>query len=196
MVQALSFHEQQYRTLVENLPDYVVRYDTALRRIYVNPAWEAASGLSSEEVVDVSTDAIPKVPKPVSDEYQSVLHQALVTGECQEVEFSWTNAHNVKLYLQYVVVPECGKDGKVNSLLSVGRDITKLKLAEEVLTAARIASVHRVNRALSTLSAGNQALVRADRRTGTVGRDVPGHGGKPVATPWPGLVAWAQMGIP
>ena len=69
MEQELSEREQGYRTLVENLPDLIVRYDSNLRRTYVNPAWQEASGLSAEEVVNVPAADIPKVPIPINDEY-------------------------------------------------------------------------------------------------------------------------------
>jgi PAS domain-containing protein len=36
--QALVMSERQYRAVVENMPDFIVRYDTELRRSYVNPA--------------------------------------------------------------------------------------------------------------------------------------------------------------
>jgi signal transduction histidine kinase len=43
--------QREYRTLLESVPDFIVRYDLNLRRIYVNPAWERASGLTAAEVV-------------------------------------------------------------------------------------------------------------------------------------------------
>lgn len=55
--------ESRFRKLVENLPDFIVRYDKDLRRTYVNPVWEAASGLSAAEVINVPVEATPKVPK-------------------------------------------------------------------------------------------------------------------------------------
>lgn len=62
--QTLSTSERKYRSLVENLPDPVVRYDTAMRRIYVNRAWEAASGLSADQVVNVPASESPRYRSP------------------------------------------------------------------------------------------------------------------------------------
>ena len=67
--QAMTVREQEYRTLLENIPVLLVRYDTDLRRIYVNPAWEKASGLSAWDVVNVPAADIPRVPNPVHPEY-------------------------------------------------------------------------------------------------------------------------------
>jgi len=66
------------------------------------------------------------------------------------VDFSWENARDEKLYLQYVVLPEFDAEGKVISLLSVGRDITELKQAEteRQIHTSFLANMDRVNRAI------------------------------------------------
>jgi PAS domain S-box-containing protein len=134
--QQLVAHEREYRVLVENIPDLIVRYDTNLRRIYVNPAWEKASGLSAEDVIYVPYTDIPSVPNPVNNEYLEKLQQALMTGTTQTVEFSWVNARGVTLFLEYIIVPEHDRDGNINGVLSVGHDITAHKNAEAQLLAS------------------------------------------------------------
>lgn len=160
MEQALRQSEQQYRTLVEHSPDLIVRYDADLRRLYVNPAWERASGLSADEVVNAPMTEIPRVPQPVVNEYVTALQQALTTGCRQSAEFDWVNARGETLSLQYVIVPECDRDGNVVSVLAVGRDVSDHARTEVALRDSE-AHLRRVNRALRTLSAGNETLVRA-----------------------------------
>lgn len=160
MEQALRQSEQQYRTLVEHIPDLIVRYDADLRRIYVNPAWERASGLSADEVINVPTTEIPRVPEPVVNEYVAALRQALATGSRQSAEFDWVNARGETLSLQFVIVPECDQDGKVVSVVAVGRDVSDHARTEVALRDSE-SHLRRVNRALRTLSAGNETLVRA-----------------------------------
>jgi PAS domain S-box-containing protein len=160
MEQALRQSERQYRTLVEHIPDLIVRYDTELNRTYVNPAWEKASGLSAGEVADVPMTAISKVPQPVVNDYMVALRQALTTGTRQAVEFAWVNARGETLNLQYVVVPERDQSGKVAGVLAVGRDVSEHARAEAALRNSET-HLRRVNRALRTLSAGNETLVRA-----------------------------------
>ncbi len=150
--QALSIQEQGYRTLVENIPDLIVRYDPNLHRVYVNPAWEDASGLSSGEVVNVHAADIPRVPKPINNEYKEKLLEVLKSGTPQAFEFSWVNAHGVMLYLDYVLIPEYDHYGKVVSVLACGHDITKRKQAEE--------QILRLNRIYAVQSNINQAIVR------------------------------------
>ncbi|MFH1155023.1 MAG: PAS domain S-box protein [Pseudomonadota bacterium] len=133
MEQTLSIRELEYRILVENIPDLIVRYDRNLRLIYVNPAWEKLSGLSAAEVIGVAQADIPRVPTPVVDDYARKLRQVMETGKSQATEFTWVNAHGVNLFLEYVMVPECDQHGEVASILAVGHDITEHKRAEEKL---------------------------------------------------------------
>lgn len=131
MEQELITREREFRTLLENIPDLIVRYDTNLRRIYVNPAWEQASGLSAREVVNVQVADIPRVPNPINDRYAEKLRQVLATGTKQSIEFNWANAAGITLYLEYIIVPEYDQHGNICGTLSVGRDITERRQAEE-----------------------------------------------------------------
>jgi len=133
MEQALAVREQEYRTLLENIPDLLVRYDPDLRRIYVNPAWEKASGLSAGDVINVPAADIPKVPKPTVDEYMARLRKVLETGTPQAIEFTWVNARGVTLFLEYVIVPEYDQNGKIVSVLAVGHDLTERKRVENIM---------------------------------------------------------------
>jgi len=202
--QALIRSEQQYRMLVEIMPDLVVRYDSALHRTFVNPAWEEVSGLSAGEVVNVPAGAIPRVPRPLNETYAEALRRVLATGQRESVEFDWINARGEKLNLQYIIVPERDPGGKVSGLLAVGRDVTDLVRAEEQLRRREI-RVKRMNRVLGTLSDGNQALVRAadeQELLDQMCRVIVDSGGHTVA--WIGLIeadgrtlstkAWAGPG--
>jgi len=160
MEQALRRSEQQYRTLVEHIPDLIVRYDTELRRTYVNPAWERASGLSAADVLNVPVAETKFVPQPVVPEYMAALRRTLTEGTRQAVEFAWVNAWGESLRLQYVVVPEFDEHGKVAGALAVGRDESDRARTEVALRDSE-SHLRRVNRALRTLSAGNETLVRA-----------------------------------
>ena len=131
----LRTSEQKFRTLVESIPNLIVRYDSDLRRIYVNPAWEEASNLSAEEVVNVAAADTPRVPQPVVNEYLKKLQKVLQTGTNQAIEFAWVNARGETLYLDYVIVPEFDPDGKIVSVLAVGNDITERKHMEKMLVA-------------------------------------------------------------
>ncbi len=132
--QAFAEQERQYRTLVENIPDLISRYDQDMRRTYVNPAWERASGLSAPNVVNRPGTAIVK-PENLENamEHLAKVKNVLETGAPQKTELKWINASGVTLYLDYAIVPEYGRDGKAVSVLAVGHDISARRQAEETL---------------------------------------------------------------
>jgi PAS domain S-box-containing protein len=150
--------EKEYRTLIESVPDPIVRYDAELRRIYVNPAWEKASGISAAEVIGVAYTDIPKVPSPFNVEYVQKLRLALETGTSQAAEFNWVNAHGEELFLEYAIVPEYDPHGSIAGVLSVGRDITARKRVEAELASHRDHLEELVKARTAELEAANQEL--------------------------------------
>lgn len=134
--QQLITREQEFRTLVENIPDFIVRYNKDLKRTFVNSAWEKASGLSAKDVVDVPIDQIPGVKKPVIAKYEEKLRSVLKTGKAQTLEFEWANAFGEILNLEYKIVPEFDQSGAIKGVLAVGHDLTERKRIQDALSAS------------------------------------------------------------
>jgi formate hydrogenlyase transcriptional activator len=131
MEEGPSLRDKDYCTLLENIPVLIVRYDTELRRIYVNPAWEKVMGLSSADVINKRTDEIPELP--VTAKYVEKLRQVLETGAPEKIEFNRASARGKTIFLEFVIVPEYDRHGKMISLLGVGVDQTEHRQAEEQL---------------------------------------------------------------
>ncbi|MDI6853327.1 MAG: sigma 54-interacting transcriptional regulator [Deltaproteobacteria bacterium] len=129
--EAPSLRDKDYRTLLENIPVLIVRYDTELRRIYVNPAWEKVMGLSSADVINKRTDEIPELP--VTAKYVEKLRQVLKTGTPERIEFNRASARGKTIFVEFVIVPEYDRHGEMISLLAVGLDQTEHRQAEEQL---------------------------------------------------------------
>ena len=86
MQETPSLRDKDYRTLLENIPVLIVRYDTELRPIYVNPAWEKVIGLSSGDGINKRVDEIPELPAIA--ELREKLQEVLKSGTPQKIEFS------------------------------------------------------------------------------------------------------------
>lgn len=142
--------EQEFRTLADNIPDLIVRYDSGMRRTFVNHAWEEASGLTAAEVVNLPPESVPRVPSPIVSDYLEKIRRVLATGCSEKVEFNWENAQGRLLFLEYLIVPEHDQEGRIVGALSVGRDITKRKLDEQERQAhlKYFESMDRINRSL------------------------------------------------
>jgi PAS domain S-box-containing protein len=153
--------QREVRTLLESVPDFIVRYDLNLQRIYINPAWKRASGLSAAEVVGVPYTDIPKVPNPVYDEYVQKLWAALGTRASQAAAFTWVTTHGEELFLEFVIVPEYDHHGRVAGVLAVGRDITERKRAGEELAKYRDHLEERVRGERTTESKATNKELKA-----------------------------------
>jgi PAS domain S-box-containing protein len=119
---------RELEPLVELAPDAIVRFDRDLRHQYVNPAAERMAGLSSDQLLgrthrDVgATDA-------VATTWETRLQQVFRTGREQVFELRPATpggepVHEVRL------APEAARDGSVECVLAVARDITERKRAD------------------------------------------------------------------
>ena len=154
---------QEYITLLANLPDFIVRYDKNLERVYVNPAWERAAESMTGQVVGGSAAGVPRTTLPIVPEYAEKLRLAFAEGRAQSCEFEWENAAGGKRFLSYRIIPEFDEDGVVNSVLSVGLDLTARKEAEVALQdqQRRAQSLLRLSRRLEVAESYAEVLAAA-----------------------------------
>jgi PAS domain S-box-containing protein len=124
--------EQEFRTLAENSPDVIVRYDRQGRRIYVNPAFESVNHLSAREVYGKNPIELSTELKPKADVFTEQLMAAMASGTPVKVDLAWIK--DGKLVCWFVrVVPEFDADGKVVSAITIWSDISERKQAEDEL---------------------------------------------------------------
>jgi len=125
----LRKREQEFRTLAENSPDGVIRYDRHCQRVYVNPAQTRAMGMRFEDVVHVDLAQSWRADIPV-DEYRGVVRRVLETGQCAELEGSWTRPDGSMIHFAVHMVAERNAQGETESVLAISRNITSIKETE------------------------------------------------------------------
>ena len=129
-LELLHQREQEFRTLVENSPNIILRYDRDCRRVYVNPAYERETGIPAGEVLHCTPDQgwLGSIPP---EEYSAKLCQVMDTGEPAQILLEWTHLDDGRLTSHaFHVVPERDLSGKVSGALAIGHNITALKEAE------------------------------------------------------------------
>jgi len=131
--QAFAARERDFRTLAENSPDPIYRYDRDCRRVYVNPAVERISGVSASLLLGKTPTETRLVPSAESVKVLQSIERVLDTGVPDDIEVLFVAPDGSELYFQNRHVPEFGPDGTVESVLSIGRDITERKQSETVL---------------------------------------------------------------
>jgi PAS domain S-box-containing protein len=129
----LQVEEEKFRTLTENSPDIIARFDRKLQFLYVNSAVKEMSRISPKDFVGKKTEEIG-LPKKFAETWNKALRCVIETCQIEKGEFQFSNLECNQVY-QYVVVPEFSvKSHDVETVLSLLKNITEAKRAEENLT--------------------------------------------------------------
>jgi two-component system, cell cycle sensor histidine kinase and response regulator CckA len=157
--------EQEFRTLTENAPDIIARFDRDLRHLYVNPAIEPVTGLLVGDFLG-KTNRDLGMPEDFVAQWETVLRQVFQTGEQTPFQFEFLTPSGIQ-HFQARCVPEFGLDRSVLSVLSITRNITEQKhLESQLLRAQRLESLgtlasgiaHDLNNILTPIMATAQLL--------------------------------------
>jgi PAS domain S-box-containing protein len=125
--------QQVFRTLVENSPDRISRYDRECKRIYVNPILLKEAKISLDELL--AKTPLEKSPLPTDSAVilNNLLHKVLESGVADSADILWTKEDDVNYWYNIYASPEFDREGKVISVMAVSRDITQRKIAEAAL---------------------------------------------------------------
>ncbi|ACT49263.1 sensor domain-containing protein [Methylovorus glucosotrophus] len=120
----LQERERELRSLLDNSPDTITRYDANCRRLYVNQRMLEYFDTTPDVVLHTTPRDFPG--GSVTVEYEARIRQAFLTGQPDELELP-LKASNGKLLVRHIrMMPEFNPDGTVASVLAVGRDITEI----------------------------------------------------------------------
>ena len=129
--EALRRREQDFSILIENAQDMIVRFDTDLRHVYCNAAVEQHLGVPPRMFIG-KTLLETGGPREQAEFADGSLRKVLETGEAQEVEQSYPLPSGQKFF-HTRIVPERDKQGRIEFLLAISRDVTERKQTEKAL---------------------------------------------------------------
>ncbi|HXE39086.1 MAG TPA: PAS domain S-box protein [Azonexus sp.] len=132
--EALAEREREFRSLADNVPDNVIRYDLAGRVLYLNRTLERTLGRSAGELLGKT--AHEAAPDGRYDALAAAVLQVGASGESIDLEQIVPGPDGQPHYHVIRIVAELGPDGRPASVLAVGRDLTEQKVAEEELRLA------------------------------------------------------------
>ncbi|WP_417223237.1 diguanylate cyclase [Amphritea sp.] len=107
----LSRRELAYRSLAENAPDAIARYDQHAKLIYTNPNFDALFTFTY----------IPTADNSFLESYHSVIRRVIGNGVPQQVEIKIPTGSSQR-YLMFSIVAEEHETG--TGALAIGRDVT------------------------------------------------------------------------
>ncbi|MBP0001298.1 MAG: PAS domain S-box protein [Cyanobacteria bacterium SID2] len=132
---ALKQRERDFRTLAENLPDIIARFDRSRRYVYVSPAIEHFTGTPPHAFLG-KTNRELGMPEHLISQWDRAIQTVFETERPQELELTQETTNGVKIF-QSRLIPEYIDDGlddgSVAFVLSVTIDITERKQTEAAI---------------------------------------------------------------
>jgi PAS domain S-box-containing protein len=130
--QALRKSQIDFRMLAENSPDIITRYNKDLTYTYSNLTLEKLTGIPTTHIIGRNNLELDLEPELVS--FLEEMHlEVFRTGRTLKFEFRLPTSVETKVFQAHMVA-ELSKDGTVDSVLNVSRDITQIKQVERNLT--------------------------------------------------------------
>jgi PAS domain S-box-containing protein len=128
----LRASEHEFRTLAENSPDIIARYNTDCRYLYVNPEFERVTSLRAKMVLGKTHADVQTGLGATADVLSKNLAAVMSSGRHAKLDLSWEKDEGT-VYWFVRIMPEFNADGKVTSALTIWNDITERKRAENAL---------------------------------------------------------------
>jgi PAS domain S-box-containing protein len=125
--EALRAREESFRALADNVPDAVARIDRDLRFVYGNRA--LANDVGYEPAVFHGKSGA-ELKLPLDDQWRKRLTRVFQTGTADIFEFQWKTPGGTR-FREARLVPELSATGEVEFVLTITRDFTEQKMAEQ-----------------------------------------------------------------
>jgi diguanylate cyclase (GGDEF)-like protein/PAS domain S-box-containing protein len=127
----LAAREREFRTLAENAPIHIARYDREGRKIYVNPKLAASFPVPIDRLMGKRFEDQKELP--YSGVFRNAMTRTIESGEETSFEFEFpTLGGKVETHLVNMVA-ERDASGKILGSLVIGLDISERKQLEEQL---------------------------------------------------------------
>ncbi|MEJ5168253.1 MAG: EAL domain-containing protein, partial [Arcobacteraceae bacterium] len=126
----LELKEKEFRTLAENSPNIIMRYDGDATRTYANPAFSENTGIPPELTFNNKPEKqwgkYFNILNMEATEYQDRIKKVFQTGQSDSLILEWIrNADDVTIAYDINFVAEKDNKGIIIGVLAIGHDITK-----------------------------------------------------------------------
>jgi len=141
--------EEEFRTLAENIPDHIIRYDVDCRAIYINHQQEQERYSVSSLIGTIPMDHEFAGPVEIKN-YQAKLQRVIATGEPDEMEINVFELTGINNVFEVHFLAERNATGEIIGAMAIGREITDRKQVEKerLDNLHYFESIDRINRAM------------------------------------------------
>ncbi len=127
----------EFKSLVENSPDAIIRFDKDLRFLYANKVALKVMGIPSASCLGKTVSEL-KLPRKYYKLWKTQVETIFATKQQAKFEAEFTNSKAHHFYYHARLVPEFCPDGSVISVLCTLRNIDELKKTELELRASEL----------------------------------------------------------
>lgn len=125
-------YSDSFSRLADEIPEIIIRYDLECRRVYVNRAYERATGHQAADVIGTTLDTGWVADTPMN-EYLANLKHVLRTGETRQFPLQITTRAGAQIHQQVTIQAERDEAGGIVGALGISYDITDLVEAQNTL---------------------------------------------------------------
>lgn len=175
---AVAQGARELRSVTENTPDMLARFDRQLRHIFVNSVVEKSMGQSIAEIMG-KTHRQLGVPEKLRDQWEKAIRFVFDHKSHSALEFSVDTPHEGRRHFSCRLVPEFNEEGQVESALGVTHDVTDRWAYEERLLQQDVRKdrflatlAHELRNPLAPIRSGLQ-LLKLSPKAEVVARTLP-----------------------
>ena len=179
VAQALAQGARELRSVTENTPDGLARFDRQLRHVFVNSVIEKISGDTAADMLG-KTHRQLGVPKKRCDAWEKAIRHVFDHQTDVSLDFSLETRHRGLRHYACRLVPEFNEAGQVESALGVTHDVTtrrdyEQRLLEQDLRKDEFLATlaHELRNPLAPIRTGLQLLKFAPRAEDVAARTLP-----------------------
>ncbi len=128
-----SHQDDEFKTLVDNSPDAIIRFNHSLEILFANSLAIQVLGIPADGYIGKN----PSDLFPIASYYnfwKTSIEKLFTTKEPSVFEGEFTNYQGEHFHYHALLVPEFGPDGQVDSALCTVRDISELTHLKQELT--------------------------------------------------------------
>lgn len=141
---ALRSRERELRSVADNIPDVLARFDRELRYVFINQAISKTTLLDPSQFLG-KTNRELGMPPDLCEPWDAELRVVFDTGRPKTIEFAFDSAEGPRHFASRLI-PEHGPDGRVDFVLCITQDVTESRQQQVAVERAR-AEAERANAA-------------------------------------------------
>lgn len=125
--------QRDYEALVDNAADVLARFDSDGRFVYINAAAERNTGIPPEAFLGKTFRELAGLPEENIVQWEGALASVFATGEVARIEYEFPVPGRGPGFFECILQPEMGSGGEVRTVVTITRDLTARRQAENAL---------------------------------------------------------------